>query len=94
MDVRHDNVWLLIDPDVWIWPSRSRRDAKEFLDQRRRDRFNRKYDRLLSAWLQIILGTDQSGAEIELKLSTGPGSAGNPDFLVGGQTAFAGRLIS
>ena len=94
IDMRHGAVWLLVDPDVWIWPARSRQDATDFLDQRRQDRFNRKYDRLLSAWLQILLGTDQSGIEIEFKLSSGPEGAGNPSFLVGSQTAFAGRLSS
>ena len=92
LDVRNGAVWLLVDPDVWIWPARSRQEAVEFLDQRRRDRFNGKYNELLSAWAQIILNTDESGREVELSAKEGPESAGNPSFLVGSRTAFAWRL--
>ena len=92
VDVRNGAVWLLVDPDVWIWPARSRQEAVEFLDQRRRDRFNGKYNDLLSAWAQIILHTDESGIEVELTAAEGPASAGNPAFLVGSRTAYAWRL--
>ena len=94
VDMRNGAVWLLVDPDVWIWPSRSRRDALEFLDQRRRDRFNRKYNDLLTAWVQIILGTDERGIDVHLTASHGPEGAGNPAFVVGSRTAFARRLGS
>ena len=94
VDMRNGAVWLLVDPDVWIWPARSRQDAMEFLDQRRRDRFNRKYNDLLAAWVQIILGTDERGIDVQLTASHGPEGAGNPAFVVGGRTAFARRLGS
>ena len=82
VDMRNGAVWFVIDPDVWIWPPRSRRDAAEFLNRRRRDRFNRKYDELLSAWVQIIFATGTSPVELDLTLSGGPESAGNPVFRV------------
>ena len=94
VDMRNGAVWLLVDPDVWIWPARSRQDAMEFLDQRRRDRFNRKYNDILTAWVQIILGTDERGIDVRLTTSQGPEGAGNPAFLVGSRTAFARRLGS
>ena len=94
VDMRNGAVWLLVDPDVWIWPARSRQDALEFLDQRRRDRFNRKYNDLLTAWVQIILGTDERGIDVHLTASHGPEGAGNPAFVVGSRTAFARRLGS
>jgi hypothetical protein len=31
--------WLLLDPDVWIWPTRAREDATDFLDKRRGNRY-------------------------------------------------------
>lgn len=94
VDMRNGAVWLLVDPDVWIWPARSRQDAMEFLDQRRRDRFNRKYNGLLAAWVQIILGTDERGIDVQLTASHGSEGAGNPAFVVGSRTAFARRLGS
>ena len=66
VDMRNGAVWLVVDPDVWIWPARSRHDATEFLDRRRRDRFNGKYNELLSAWVQLILDTDETGVEVAL----------------------------
>lgn len=92
VDMRDGAAWLLIDPDVWIWPARSRQEAVEFLDERRRDRFNGKYNELLSAWIQIILDTDESGIDVEFTALEGPESSGNPAFVVGSRTAFAWRL--
>ena len=84
----------MVDPDVWIWPARSRHDATEFLDRRRRDRFNGKYNELLSAWVQLILDTDETGVDVALSVSDDPEDAGNPAFRVGSRTAFARRLAS
>ena len=88
IDMRNGAVWLLIDPDVWIWPARCRQDAMEFLNQRRQDRFNKKYNELLTAWVQIILGTKERGIDVRLKACRGPEAAGNPHFLVGSRTAY------
>ena len=82
LDMRNGAVWLVIDPDIWIWPSRSRRDATAFLDNRRRDRLNQKYDELLSAWVQVIFSTKESLVQLEFSLSDGPESAENPVFRV------------
>ena len=94
VDMRNGAVWLVVDPDVWIWPARSRHEATEFLDRRRRDRFNGRYNELLSAWVKLILDTDETGVEVALSVSGDPGDAGNPAFRVGGRTAFARRLAS
>ena len=94
VDMRNGAVWLVLDPDVWIWPARSRHDATEFLDRRRRDRFNGKYNELLSAWVQLILDTDEKRIDVVLTVSDGPEANGNPAFRVGGRTAFARRLVS
>ena len=46
--------WLLLDPDVWIWPARAREDATDFLDTRRGNRFNNISNALLDAWLTVL----------------------------------------
>ncbi len=94
IDMRNGAVWLVIDPDLWIWPARSRHDATEFMDRRRRDRFNGKYNELLSAWVHLILDADETGVEVALTVSGGPEDTGNPVFLLGSRTAFARRLAS
>lgn len=92
VEMRNGAVWLLVDPDVWIWPARCRQNATEFLAQRRRDRFNRKYNDLLTAWVQIILSTDRRGIDVELSVPYGPKGVGESSFVVGSRTAFAWRL--
>ena len=92
VDMRNGSVWLVIDPDVWIWPARSRRDSAEFLSQRRRDRLNSKYNQLLSTWVQLILDTSARRVEVELTVFDGYEGPGNPTFLVGSRTAYARRL--
>ena len=92
IDMKNSAVWLVIDPDIWIWPPRSRRDAIAFLDERRRDRLNQKYDEILSAWVQIIFATDKSPVEIDLTVSDDSESAGNPVFRVGSRSSYARML--
>jgi hypothetical protein len=84
--------WLLLNPDIWIWPPRARKDAADFLDRRRGDRYNKKYNALVDAWIQIVLGTDERNAEIILSAFDGSTAAENPSFKVASRTAFARRL--
>lgn len=53
IDVKNGQTWLLVDPDIWIWPPRARELATEFMDERRKDRYNRKYNALLDAWIEV-----------------------------------------
>jgi hypothetical protein len=92
IDFKNGQLWLLLDPDVWIWPTRARKIAVDFLDQRRGDRYNNKYNALLDAWVQIVLGTDERNAEIILSAFDGGSGAENPSFKVASRTAFARRL--
>ncbi len=91
IDQRDGRTWLLLDPDVWIWPARARRVAEDFLDHRRADRFNRKYNALLSAWIKILLGTDDD-AFISVSAFADETAPNNPSFTVGRQTAYARRI--
>ena len=65
---------------------------QDFLDQRRRDRFNRKHNQLLDAWLAVALGRNRRNAPIELSPFDAGDTAANPRFLVGSRTAFTRRL--
>lgn len=38
VDQKGGSLWLMIDPDIWIWPPRARANARDFLDRRRSDR--------------------------------------------------------
>lgn len=94
IDVRDDRVWLQLDPDIWIWPPRAKRIATDFLDERRGDRLNAKYNAILDSWVRIALGTDERNTQVSLTpFDEGDGSE-NPTFRIGSRTAFARRLVS
>ncbi len=88
------HLWVLLHPDLWIWPPRARQDAKDFMQQRRRDRMNRKYNQLLDAWLRVSLGRYQLGAEIDLTPFNDGDGPDNPRFVVSSRTAFTRRLMA
>jgi hypothetical protein len=94
LDQRDGRTWLVLEPDIWIWPKHSRRAAVEFLDERRADRFNNKQNALLSAWIRIILGTDEVNTEVMLCAFDGEAGPSNPAFRIGTRSAFSRRGAS
>lgn len=84
-----DRLWLLLKPDVWIWPAFARQHVTHFLDKRKANRRNDKHDRLLSAWVGIL--SDDAGKDIEFTVSPFDGEVGfaNPEFGFSTQTGFA-----
>jgi hypothetical protein len=89
VEYKNGRAWLLIDPNIWISPKRARKDAEQFLDQRRGDRFNAKYNNLLDAWIRVILATDQRDAEVTVQPFDAGNELENPQFRVGSRSAFA-----
>ena len=87
-------LWMLLHPDLWIWPPRGRQDAGDFMRQRRRDRLNRKYNELLDAWLHVLLGRYHLGSQIDLAPFEGGDGPNNPHFVVSSRTAFARRVTA
>jgi hypothetical protein len=94
LDLRDGKFWLIVDPDIWIWPSRARRVADEFMDKRRGDRFNKKYNQLLDAWVRVIVGTDARNTEVTVSTFASGSAAENPSFSFGTRTGFSQRLTS
>ncbi|MEW8508998.1 MAG: SIR2 family protein [Candidatus Thiodiazotropha sp.] len=94
VDCKDGKVWLLIDPDIWIWPPRARKSAANFMDRRRGDRFNKKYNDLLDAWVRVILDTEKRHSEISLSAFDQGSETENPVFRIGSRTAFSRRQAS
>jgi len=94
VDFTNGRAWLLLDPDIWIWPARARHHAVGFLDERRSDRYNQKYNAILDAWVRIVLGTDERKVEVIVRPFDQGNEAQNPSFGIGSRTAFARRLVS
>jgi hypothetical protein len=86
--------WLLIDPDVWIWPPRARRDAAKFLDERRGDRYNGAYNAILDAWFAVLFGEDDRPPSVMLTAFDSGTAVENPSFSIGTGAAYSRRLAS
>jgi hypothetical protein len=87
-------TWLLLDPDIWIWPHRARKEATAFLDERRANRYNKLYNALVNAWLGILLGKQKQSTEIAISTSAGGTVVETPSFSIGFRTAYTRRLAS
>lgn len=94
IDIKNGKFWLLLDPDIWIWPSRARKSATDFMDRRRSDRYNKKFNKLIDAWIQIALGTNERNAEISISAFDEGGESENPSFKIGTRTGFAQKWVS
>ncbi len=92
IEFRNDKAWVIFDPYIWVWPRRSRSLAREFIDSRCKDRFNQKYNGILSAWTKLILETEEKNSKIELSAFDEGSEVENPQFCIGRTTAFARRI--
>lgn len=94
LDVRDGNFWILLNPDIWIWPQRARRVSTDFLDRRRGNRFNPKFNTLLDAWIKLILGTDQRNVEVAVSAFDDGTDVENPSFTLSSRTGYSMRVSS
>ncbi|MGH6614437.1 hypothetical protein [Sphingomonas sp.] len=94
IEQKNGSSWLIVDPDIWIWPPRARDTAREFLDEKRRDRLNTKFDRILTAWVQVLTGTSAPGTTATLSAFDLDDAVANPTFVLGNRTGFARRLVA
>lgn len=93
VDFKDGHLWLLIEPDIWIEPHHARRVAIDFLDKRRSNRFNKRFNELLDAWVHIILGTKQQNVQVTLPVFDVGTGAENPDFRISTRTAYTRRKV-
>ena len=89
---RQGETWALLDPDIWIWPPRAREAATDFLDQRREGRFNNRYNVLLDAWVQVLIGSDARRTDVTFRSFDEDDAPANAAFQINSQTAFSQRL--
>ncbi|PHR54819.1 MAG: SIR2 family protein [Robiginitomaculum sp.] len=84
-----DRLWMVLKPDVWIFPTFARRHARGFLDNRKSNRQNDKLDAIFSAWIGVL--SDDAGRNATVSLSPFDGDTGymNPVFEFSTQTGFA-----
>ncbi len=56
VEERNEQLWLLLQPDVWISPNKMREEATNFLYKKKIRRYNKQASEILSAWIEIVLG--------------------------------------
>ena len=89
---KQGETWAVLDPDIWVWPPRAREVATDFLDQRRKGRFNNRFNVLLDAWVQVLVGSGARRTDLTFQAFNDEDGAANPTFQINSQTAFAHRL--
>ena len=89
VDARNGRMWILVAPDVWIWPKRAREMASDFIRDRKANRFNARHNGLLDAWIRTILGTSEKNSVVEVTMFSSDSAALSTDgFSIGTRTAF------
>ena len=56
VEERNGQLWLLLQPDVWISPKKMREETTDFLYKKKIRRYNKQAFEILSAWIEILLG--------------------------------------
>lgn len=91
IEIKNGRLWLLIDPDIWIWPPRARKRAIDFLDDRRANRYNNIYNQLLDAWVKVIFDFDGTKHQVDVSTFSHGNDEENPSFRIFRRTAFSRR---
>ena len=94
LDRKDGRNWLLLEPDIWVWPTHARAVATDFLSKRKGQRYNGIHNQLLNAWTEIILATSERNAELSFRPFDSGSEAETPTFHIGSRTAFSRKLTA
>lgn len=89
LDRKDARTWVLLEPDIWVWPTHARAVATDFLDKRKDQRYNGTHNQLLNAWTEIVLATTERNAELSVRPFDEGSEAETPTFYIGSRTAFS-----
>lgn len=81
------SFWLVIRPDIWIEPETKRKDARDFLTAKKRNRYNSTQNLLIEAWKKILLGNENTAVIQPYNDEVN----NNPKFIIQTITAFSSR---
>ncbi|MEM6499671.1 MAG: SIR2 family protein, partial [Pseudomonadota bacterium] len=89
-----DRLWGLITPDVWITPMFARRYAENFLKNRKRDRYNKKHDELVSAWMSVFTDGAKPAELIQVSAFGDGTDCGDASFSFVNRTGYSWRALA
>jgi hypothetical protein len=87
LEVKNDQLWLLLKPDLWVTPLTERQNSVDFLRSKRRYRYNPKSYEILDSWIRIIFGT--VGGNREVTVSCFPNTSFPAAFKINTRSAFS-----
>jgi hypothetical protein len=90
LEVRNGEFFLLLRPDVWVWPRHGREEVTAFLDMRRGGRYNSKADVILTEWIKILL-PESDGHQSQLTYLGSGAADENPSFQFNTNVALTAR---
>lgn len=90
IEERNGCLWLLLNPDIWISPLHERKQAKDFLRQRKLRRYNKQAFSIFNSWIEILLNENviQRNKRTET-LVVYPDSQYSASFVVSTRTAYS-----
>jgi SIR2-like domain len=89
IEERNGAIYLMLEPTIWITPNSKRELASDFIRARGVKRYNPQANRILDAWIGILLGDVGRG---DTKTVTGFPSDDHPvTFTISTRTAFSRR---
>lgn len=92
IQVIQGRTWLIIEPAIWVWPTRARILVKDFIKGKQSDRNNKAYNSILTAWINLLFDSEQKNLVTQFKPFENGNDLENPTFAIGNKTAYARRL--
>ena len=88
---RDEKWWLLIEPDIWVYPLSEREEVVDFLSHKRSKRYNVQAFNILNAWIQLLCGF--VGHSEKTIIATCYGNTNYPaQFSLNTRTAYSRRI--
>ena len=89
---RAGKLFLLLEPAIWITPLKAREAASVFMRGKRLKRYNQQANRILNAWIALLLGKVGNGNLVSV--TAFPETEFPATFQISTRTAFSGQEVS
>ncbi len=95
LESRGDQFWLLLEPKIFIEPVIERKNSKDFMISRMKNRYNLKAHDLLNAWISMLFNchSQEAMASKVVTVTYKPNADFRAEFQIRVQTAFSSRSL-
>ncbi len=71
LEIRGQNIWLVLRPTIWIDPADERRHQIDFIKKKISRRYNGQSSKILDAWIDLLLPSSEKGKDIAIECYAG-----------------------